>query len=97
MVSLDDGAQLFSRGADEQLNPASNTKLLTAAAALVRLGPEYRFTTDVAAAVAASAAQALPSEGERRADSSSAAASSSADMPGVHALPGGKHSSRGTS
>jgi D-alanyl-D-alanine carboxypeptidase/D-alanyl-D-alanine-endopeptidase (penicillin-binding protein 4) len=52
VVSLDDGAQIFSRGADEQLNPASNTKLLTAAAALHRLGPEYRFTTDVLADVA---------------------------------------------
>lgn len=52
VISLDDGAQIFSRGADEQLNPASNTKLFTAAAALHRLGPEYRFTTDFLADVA---------------------------------------------
>jgi serine-type D-Ala-D-Ala carboxypeptidase/endopeptidase (penicillin-binding protein 4) len=47
VVSLDDGAVIYSRGADDQLNPASNTKLVTAAAALLRLGPEYRFTTDL--------------------------------------------------
>ena len=49
VVSLEDGSLIFSRGADEQLNPASNTKLITAAAALLRLGPEYRFATDVLA------------------------------------------------
>ena len=49
VVSLEDGSLIFSRNADEQLNPASNTKLVTAAAALLRLGPEYRFTTDVLA------------------------------------------------
>ena len=43
VVSLDDGAIIYSRGADEALNPASNTKLVTAAAALLRLGPEFRF------------------------------------------------------
>ncbi|GAC1539175.1 MAG: hypothetical protein NVS2B9_06090 [Myxococcales bacterium] len=47
IVSLDDGQVLYARGADEQLNPASNTKLVTSAAALLRLGPEFRFTTDV--------------------------------------------------
>jgi serine-type D-Ala-D-Ala carboxypeptidase/endopeptidase (penicillin-binding protein 4) len=47
VVSLDDGSVIYSRGADEQLNPASNTKLVTAAAALLRLGPEFRFTTDL--------------------------------------------------
>ena len=46
VVSLDDGAVIYSRSADDQLNPASNTKLVTAAAALLRLGPEFRFTTD---------------------------------------------------
>lgn len=44
--SLDDGQPVFSHNADELLNPASNTKLVTGAAALLRLGPEYRFTTD---------------------------------------------------
>jgi D-alanyl-D-alanine carboxypeptidase/D-alanyl-D-alanine-endopeptidase (penicillin-binding protein 4) len=46
VVSLDDGSVIYSRGAGDQLNPASNTKLVTAAAALLRLGPEFRFTTD---------------------------------------------------
>ena len=44
--SLEDGQPVYSRSADEQLNPASNTKLITSAAALLRLGPEYRFATD---------------------------------------------------
>jgi len=44
--SLDDGQVIFSRNGDDLLNPASNTKLVTSAAALLRLGPEYRFSTD---------------------------------------------------
>jgi serine-type D-Ala-D-Ala carboxypeptidase/endopeptidase (penicillin-binding protein 4) len=44
--SLDDGQVVYSRNPDELLNPASNTKLVTAAAGLLRLGPEYRFSTD---------------------------------------------------
>src|SRR5438105_3173470 len=44
--SLDDGQVVYSRNSDDLLNPASNTKLVTAAAGLLRLGPEYRFTTD---------------------------------------------------
>ncbi|HZX97588.1 MAG TPA: D-alanyl-D-alanine carboxypeptidase/D-alanyl-D-alanine-endopeptidase [Myxococcales bacterium] len=44
--SLDDGQVVISRNADDLLNPASNTKLVTSAASLLRLGPEYRFTTD---------------------------------------------------
>lgn len=46
MKSLDDGSVVFARNADELLNPASNVKLFTAAAALARLGPEYRFDTE---------------------------------------------------
>ena len=46
MMSLDDGSVVFSHNADELLNPASNVKLVTAAAALVTLGPEYRFETE---------------------------------------------------
>ena len=44
--SLDDGQVIYSRNPDDLLNPASNTKLVTAAAGLLRLGPEYRFNTD---------------------------------------------------
>jgi D-alanyl-D-alanine carboxypeptidase/D-alanyl-D-alanine-endopeptidase (penicillin-binding protein 4) len=44
--SLEDGKPLFAENADELLNPASNMKLVTAAATLARLGPEYRFSTE---------------------------------------------------
>ena len=44
--SLDDGAVVFSRDPDELLNPASNVKLYTAATAISRLGPDYRFETE---------------------------------------------------
>ena len=43
------GQQLFGRGLDQRLIPASNMKILTAAAALDRLGPDDRFTTEVRA------------------------------------------------
>jgi len=43
--SLDRGDTLFALEADEPLVPASNLKLLTTAAALRILGPEYRFRT----------------------------------------------------
>ena len=46
VVSLDTGATLYAHDADVLLNPASNVKLFTAAAALARLGPEYRFETE---------------------------------------------------
>jgi D-alanyl-D-alanine carboxypeptidase/D-alanyl-D-alanine-endopeptidase (penicillin-binding protein 4) len=38
---------LYAREPDLLLNPASNVKLFTAATALARLGPEYRFDTEV--------------------------------------------------
>jgi len=44
--SLDDGEVVFSHHPDDLLNPASNAKLFTAAVALVKLGPEYRFETE---------------------------------------------------
>ena len=46
VVSLDTGEVVFARSPDELMNPASNVKLFTAAAALDRLGPEYRFETE---------------------------------------------------
>lgn len=45
--SLDTGDTLFALEADEPLAPASNLKLLTTAAALRILGPQYRFRTYV--------------------------------------------------
>jgi len=43
--SLDTGDTLFALEADEPLAPASNLKLLTTAAALRILGPDFRFRT----------------------------------------------------
>ncbi len=45
VVSLDTGDTLFARAPDSLQAPASNLKLLTTAAALERLGPDYRFRT----------------------------------------------------
>ena len=41
------GRSLFAHEPDDPLNPASNQKVLTAAAALSVLGPEHRFLTGV--------------------------------------------------
>jgi D-alanyl-D-alanine carboxypeptidase/D-alanyl-D-alanine-endopeptidase (penicillin-binding protein 4) len=46
VTSLDTGEVIYARDADRPLNPASNVKLVTSAAALARLGPEFRFRTD---------------------------------------------------
>ncbi|HEX4620080.1 MAG TPA: D-alanyl-D-alanine carboxypeptidase, partial [Myxococcaceae bacterium] len=46
VVSLDDGSLVYAKNADDLLNPASNVKLFTAAAALVKLGSDFRFDTD---------------------------------------------------
>lgn len=43
----DTGKVVFARGADELVNPASNVKLFTAATALARLGPAYRWKTEL--------------------------------------------------
>jgi len=45
VVSLDRGDTLFARSPSVPLSPASNMKVLTSAAALHYLGPDYRFTT----------------------------------------------------
>ncbi len=47
--SLDNGQVLYRRNAERLFLPASNLKLLTAAAALARLGPDYQFRTPVLA------------------------------------------------
>jgi D-alanyl-D-alanine carboxypeptidase/D-alanyl-D-alanine-endopeptidase (penicillin-binding protein 4) len=44
--SIETGQVLYAHNPDELLNPASNVKLFTTAAALARLGPEYRFDTE---------------------------------------------------
>jgi serine-type D-Ala-D-Ala carboxypeptidase/endopeptidase (penicillin-binding protein 4) len=45
VVSLDQGDTLFSVSPDSAIAPASNMKLLTTAAALEDLGPDFRFQT----------------------------------------------------
>ncbi len=45
VVSLDHGDTLYAVNPDVPLAPASNVKLLTTAAALETLGPDYRFLT----------------------------------------------------
>jgi len=49
VVDLDSGKSLFSRDASHLFTPASNAKLFTAALALDRLGPDFRFHTRVLA------------------------------------------------
>jgi D-alanyl-D-alanine carboxypeptidase/D-alanyl-D-alanine-endopeptidase (penicillin-binding protein 4) len=43
------GEALYERDTDQRLNPASNMKLFTSAAAMDALGPDHRFTTDLLA------------------------------------------------
>lgn len=47
VVSTRTGRELYAHDADALLNPASNMKLFTSAAALELLGPEFRFETEV--------------------------------------------------
>lgn len=47
VVSLDSQETVYERNPELTLNPASNTKLVTSAAALVRLTPQYQFQTAV--------------------------------------------------
>jgi serine-type D-Ala-D-Ala carboxypeptidase/endopeptidase (penicillin-binding protein 4) len=45
IVSLDNNELLFEKNSHQLLMPASNMKIVTAAAALLRLGPEFRYET----------------------------------------------------
>jgi len=47
IVNLRSGTVLYSKQADHNFVPASNVKLLTTAAALEQLGPDYRYRTTV--------------------------------------------------
>lgn len=49
VVALARGETVYEKNAHKLQVPASNMKLLTAAAALLRLGPDYRFRTHLAA------------------------------------------------
>lgn len=59
IVSADTGAVLGEIAADTPLNPASNMKILTAAVALDRLGPEYRFSTGLYGEIKGARVEAL--------------------------------------
>lgn len=45
VTDLETGRSLYQRNADKRFVPASNMKLLTTAAALDALGPDFRYTT----------------------------------------------------
>ncbi len=47
VIDLESGEVLYRRGDTTALNPASNVKLVTTAAALGILGPEHRYATSV--------------------------------------------------
>lgn len=47
VVDVATGEEVFAKGAEQRLVPASTMKLITAATALSTLGPSYAFTTDV--------------------------------------------------
>ncbi len=46
IVSIPDGKTIFEKNPELALNPASNMKLITAAAALKELGPNFTFKTE---------------------------------------------------
>jgi len=56
----DSGKPIYARGEKTSLNAASNVKLVTSAAALALLGPDYRWRTTVSAAVGAKGTPVAP-------------------------------------
>ncbi len=63
-VNLDDETIVVQQGAETPLNPASNSKLVTAATLLSRLGPGHRFRTTLHGRLNAGAASRLVLYGE---------------------------------
>ncbi len=59
IVDPTNGDTLYSRNAGKLFMPASNQKLITGAVALARLGPDYRFRTEVATVTSVRDAPAL--------------------------------------
>lgn len=62
VASLDTGRTLYEENAGKLLQPASNMKLYTVAAALDRLSPNYRFTTSVYAPARPDASGTIPGD-----------------------------------
>src|SRR5882724_11808404 len=60
VVESDTGRPIYARGDKTLVNAASNVKLVTSAAALSLLGPEYRWKTTAAVAAAAQGPPLLP-------------------------------------
>ncbi len=52
VVDMSSGRVLYSYGADDQLNPASNVKLVSTATALDALGPDFSYRTRLVGAAA---------------------------------------------
>ena len=63
VVDADTGKTIYARGEKTQLNAASNVKVVTAAASLALLGPEYRWRTTLAI-VGPPSGPPLPAGGE---------------------------------
>jgi D-alanyl-D-alanine carboxypeptidase/D-alanyl-D-alanine-endopeptidase (penicillin-binding protein 4) len=62
-IEADSGAPVYARSEKTQLNAASNVKIVTSAAALALLGPEYRWKTTLSVA-GPSGGPPLPAGGE---------------------------------
>lgn len=45
IINTQDGSELYSHNADAPFNPASNAKILTTAAAMATLGPDFHYRT----------------------------------------------------
>ncbi len=64
VLDLESDKTLFEASASEAVNPASNQKVLTAAAALHGFGPAYRFTTELYATSGEARVDALVLRGD---------------------------------
>jgi D-alanyl-D-alanine carboxypeptidase/D-alanyl-D-alanine-endopeptidase (penicillin-binding protein 4) len=47
VIDVMSGREIYAKSSDELHNPASNAKIMTAACALKRLGPDFRFVTSL--------------------------------------------------
>ncbi len=47
VIDIKSGVEIFNKNADDQFNPASNAKIVTAACALKILGPNFQYTTSL--------------------------------------------------